>query len=909
MLLKRAIGLSALAALFAGALPVALRADDVAWEVRRAQVGDQTDEWTAMGRVPGWEVRIGEGESPTIEITGDEKIGAFRGIVLIGRRWRVPDPPPGSVRLKLEYQTYCAMNDPERPRSGQVSLAIFAPERWGQFATDPKSAEIWNPVPDGEGVLAVQPIHRQGEDVTEWREWESGDLAARLRAYAGREVVIAVAWSAFHFCEEWAKFRGVQVNIMSEAEAEKQFLESINAEYPGLEGFRAALQANDVQAAKRALVQHMRTRQRPVGPPLSPDGSAHGLERAGEILEHVFRLVGCPPTHLGAEIQWNEDPHNYDQWAIALNRHSHWVTLGRVYAATGDERYAEEFVAQLNSWIAAMPVHIGPRYIQGPFFETGKAPLTLDAGIRMAQTWWPAYYYFKDSAAFDVDSQVRMLRSFRDHARYLMNGDYFHVTSNWGAMETNGVLHVAVMLPEFKEAGEWLRVARERLVAAQQAQVYPDGAQIELTTGYHGVTLGNFLGALEVARRNAVELPPEFVAGLERMFEYYVALAMPNGRMPALNDAGWGGVSGMLARGAELFPGRRDFEYLSTGGRDGDPPERTSWRLPYAGWNVMRTGWEAEDKYLLFENGPFGAAHQHEDKLNIIIHAGGRTILTEGGNYSYDSSDWRKYVLSTRAHNTVMVDGLDQKRRSRRETYVVWEPEDTPWSCSQDFDFAEGAYRSGYGPENEVEVVHTRQVLFVKPDYWIVVDAMQPGDDGEHTYEALFHLDAEEAAVDAATQAVTVEHEGGAFRIIPFGPQAAEVEIIKGQTEPVVQGWVPTGRHNELRPIPTAVFRWRSVGPSVMAFALVPRAADEEWPVAEITSGSPGAPSAVAAKLALRGGHVDLFARSGAEARPTTFGRLETDAEVALARLDEQGNVLKVFQIGGSELRVLPTRD
>ena len=49
MLVRRAIGLGALAALFAGALPVALRADDVTWEVRRAQVGDQTDEWTAMG--------------------------------------------------------------------------------------------------------------------------------------------------------------------------------------------------------------------------------------------------------------------------------------------------------------------------------------------------------------------------------------------------------------------------------------------------------------------------------------------------------------------------------------------------------------------------------------------------------------------------------------------------------------------------------------------------------------------------------------------------------------------------------------------------------------------------------------------------------------------------------------------
>jgi hypothetical protein len=882
----------------------ALHADEVTWEVRLAQLGDQTDEWTAMGRVPGWTVTIGPGESPTVDISGDEQNGAFRGTVLVGRRWQVPSPAPRSARVSLQFQTYCAMDDPERLRSGDVKLAVLTPERWQQFATDPTAAEIWDQKPDGEGVLAIQRVHGQGEDVTQWREWESGDLRSALRNQAGREVVIAVVWSAYHFCEEWAKFRGVVIETMTDADTEREFLDSVNGEYPGLEDFAAALAAEDLDGAKAALIQHMRTRETPVAPELSPDGSARGLERAAEILDHIFRSAGCPPTQVGAQILWNEDPHDYRQWPIHLNRHSNWVTLGRVYAATDDEKYAAEFVAQLESWLAAMPVYIkSSNYIQGPFFEAGKTPLTLDAGIRMAQTWWPAYYYFKDSPEFGVDLQVRMLRSFRDHAHYLMNEDYFHVTSNWGAMEANGLFHIGVMLPEMSEAEQWRRVAQERLVAAQQEQVYPDGAQIELTPGYHGVTLGNFLGSLEVARRNDLELPGEFVAGLEKMFEYYVAVVMPDGRLPALNDSGWGSAKSMLARGAKLFPDRSDFVYLSTDRKQGEPPERTSWRLPYAGWNIMRTGWEADDKYLLFETGPFGAGHQHEDKLGLILYAGGKRVLTEGGVYSYDTSDWRKYVLSTRAHNTVMVDGLEQRRRGVRETYVVREPEDTPWHTSEEFDFAEGTYRSGYGPENEVEVEHKRQVLLVKPDYWIVVDEMLPGDDVEHSYEAMFHLDADEAIVDTETQAVTVEHEGGAFRIIPFGPDAVEVEIISGQTDPVVQGWLPTGRHNELRAIPTAVFRWRSAGQSVMAFALVPKDRDEEWCVAQVTSSLDLGPGSIAAELTLRDGQVDLFARGrGGE----SAGRLATDADVALARLDEAGNVIRTVQIGGSEVRVLP---
>ena len=881
-------------------------ADGAVWEVRRAHVADQKDEWTAMGRIPAWEVRVGEGDSPAIAITGDEPTGQFRGTVLVGRRWLAPAALPPDVRVRLEYQTYCAMNDPAMLRSGMALLAIFTPQRWEEFAADPERAEIWNLRADSEGEVAMYPIHNQGEDVTEWRTWRSRNLAPKLRRYAGHELVIAVVWAAMHFCEEWAKFRGVEIEMMSEAEVEREFLEAFDLSLPELTEVKAALERADLEAAKSALVQHMRTREMPVGPELSPDGSARGIEAADDIVAHVFRLVGCPPTKLEGDIRWNEDPHNYDQWAIALNRHQHWVTLGRAYAATRNETYAREFVAQLNGWVSSMPVYIGPRWIQGPFFEAGKNPLTLDAGIRMAHTWWPAYYYFKDSPSFDVASQVRMLRSFRDHAVYLMEPAHFKPGSNWGAMEVNGLFHIAVMLPEFTDAAAWLATARERLVEAQKAQVYPDGAQIELTTGYHGVTLGNFLGVLEVARRNDIELSPEFVSGLERMFEYYVALAMPDGRLPALNDAGWGSARGMLARGLKLFPERHDFEYVSSGCRRGSPPDRTSWRLPYAGWNVMRTGWEPDDKYLLFENGPFGAGHQHEDKLNVVVHAGRRTILTEGGNYAYDASDWRRYVLSTRAHNTVMVDGLDQRRATRRETFVVWQPQETRWISNDGFDFAEGIYDSGYGRDNEIDVVHIRQVVFFRPDYWVVLDTMRPPGNEKHSYEAMFHIDADDVTVDAETQSVTASYDGGGLRIIPFGHRVPDVQIVKGQTEPTVQGWLPTGRHNELRPIPTAVFRWEAQGASVAGFALVPRGRDEDWPVHAVTKAITETDSGLVAMFDLPGGRRDVIVRGKSGSMVSAPALLATDADVAAVRFDSDGGPAKVLQVGGTELRVIP---
>lgn len=875
-------------------------AADSPWQVRYAQLGDQTEEWTELGRVPGWEITVDEDASGEVRIGGDTD-GRFRGTVLIGRTWTVPAPAPVSVSLSLEYQTFCTMDEAPYERSGEMLLGLFTRERWEEFATEPASAEIWNSRRPDAGILTMMRVHPNGEDMTQWRGWESGPVRVSLGEHAGEELVLAVVWSAYHFVEEWAAFQALEVSAMTETEMDRAFLGRVDADYPGLEEFRAAMEADEPDAAKSALVEHFRTRTTPPAPPLATVASAATIERADEVLQHIFRSASCPPTKIEGPIKWNEDPHNYDQWAIHLNRHSDWVTLGRAYAGTGDEKYAREFVALLNSWIDAMPVDIGPGYVQGPYFVPGRAPLTLDAGIRMAQTWWPAYYYFRESPEFDAQSQFRMLQSFVQHADYLMNDEYFHVDSNWGAMEANGLFHIAVMMPEMRESALWLDTARERLMAVLDTQVYPDGAQKELTPGYHRVTLGNILGSLELAQRAGIELPDEMTARLEAMFEYFVAIAMPDGRTPALNDAGWGSVARYMSGARELFPERADFEYGMSQGRSGRPPERISWHLPYAGWSIMRTGWTPDDRYLLFESGPFGRAHQHEDKLGIICHVAGHTVLTEGGTYSYDRSEWRQYVLSTRAHNTVMVDGLGQNRRALPETRVTDEPVEAHWFTDDDFDFAQGDYDHGYGPENAVRVTHQRQVLFVRPDYWLVCDTLTPADDAEHMYEALFHLDAEEADVDEETGAVTVAMGEAGFRILPVGSVPPEVEIISGQTEPAVQGWLPTGRHNELRPIPTAVFRWRAAGPSTMAFLLLPREAGEGWPVGWAETAE--AEGAFALRVDRPDCGVDIFVRGTGE-MVDVRGLYQTDARAAMVRFADTGEVTSTFTSGGARLNV-----
>ena len=802
------------------------RAAEGQWQVRRALSPDQEQEWTEAGYLPGWTVTFND-SGDGFRIDGDGE-GKFRGAVLVGRSIEIPRPAPPGLSVRLKFKTFCEMDDP--PRGGYPCLALFTQEGWQRFEESPSPtvkfdtrSEDWQPI-------CFAAMSSQGEDVVEWRQWESDELARRLRDYAGESLIVAVAWTAHHFhAEEWAEFGDFEIVAKTKDDLRREFFQSFDLSRPELSAVADAVSKSDWGRAGAALAGYFRERSTVPPPPLPAAGSTAAADK---VIDHVFTLVGCPPHRLGPKIEWNEDPFDYDQWAISLNRHDHWRTLGGAYAGTKGERYAQEFAAQLRSWIAAMPVQIGKHYVEGPYSEAGRSPLSLDAGIRMAQTWFPAFYYFRSSPSFSDDDLVAMLGSFRRHAIYLMDPRHFRSGSNWGAMESAGLLSIGCNLPEFKQAKTWRETAIERLYQELDQQVYPDGAQKELTPGYHGVTLGNVLSAVEVARRCEVELPEDFIAKLERMFDYYVRIAMPDRTTPPVNDSGTGSVKRHLSKGLGYFPDRQDFRHVITDGAEGVAPGYTSTILPYAGWHMMRSGWETDACYLFLDGGPFGSGHQHEDKLSIIVHAFGKMVVPEAGRYSYDDSPWRRYVLSTRAHNTVMVDGLDQRHRAVRDSFESKEPVDTTWLTNDVLDFAQAEYSLGFGLAENVRVVHRRSVLFIKPRLWLVVDRLHPEDEAAHQYESLFHLNAADATVNESSGAVvSVNPTGPNVALIPVCRHGWQVKIIQGQEEPSVQGWLPTARHNELRPVPTAVYSRRQTGDATMACVIAPLREAEAAPV------------------------------------------------------------------------------
>lgn len=639
------------------------------------------------------------------------------------------------------------------------------------------------------------------------------------------------------------------------------FGECLDTSRPGLAAIPAAVAAGDFAAARALFAAEVRatlqaapllTIPRNFGGPSSTQPG----ETVAQIAERALRLelISCGTAHqFAGEVDWFANPtHNgYREWTWQLSRHPEWSCLAARYRETGDERFAAGVARLFRSWVRQATV---------PEDAPGNDTLcwrTIEAGIRMGGTWHYTLCSCYRSPAFDDDLLVEWYKSVWEHGWRLRN---FHRTHNWLIMEMNGLAQIGILFPQFRDAGAWRDYAFARLVEELERQFHPDGVQFELSTNYHQVVIRNYETLRDVCAAYGVVAPPAFHTTLERAHAANVLMMAPDGHLPDLNDGYRWPVAALLERAVARYPKREDFRWAASGGASGTPPAQTSHAFSYAGYYTMRSGWARDAVWALFDGGPFGFAHQHEDKLNLLLHAYGRDLLTEGGNYAYDDSPMRRYALSTRAHNTIRVDGQDQNRRA---TYdydapdLLTRPTGARWRSTAAYDAVEATYDEGYGPATDRTVTHQRRVIFLKRGHapldpcLLVIDRLLPTDGIAHDYQTLWHFDAEVAEV-VGPLARTADAGQANLTVVAAPLPGLRCTLVTAQTEPEWQGWRSPlhERQGTELPAPTALYAWRTTGPTRLATLLYPTPPDGTCPVIAIATAPDPASTAITLSLA-----------------------------------------------------------
>ena len=534
------------------------------------------------------------------------------------------------------------------------------------------------------------------------------------------------------------------------------------------------------------------------GEPYTPVVSEATIKAAEDIMQNI--LCSCSTPHqFGEEIDWYFNPtyNQYKEWTWQLSRHSFLHTLSAAYLKTGEEKYAEKAVWLMCSWIQ-----------QATRPDDGTSPYatlcwrTIECGLRL-QCWVDNLHKLMRSPAMSDEAICLIFRSIYETCHRLRVN---HAKgTNWLVMEMTGLSKVSMVYPVFAESEEFLAYSVDLLNEAFYQQMHPDGFQYELTTEYHRVVVNQCMVVANLIERYGKRMDDKFYQTIENAMMLYLKLSQSGFTVPDLSDGNEESVYNNIKLHVCDFPNNESFKYIMSEGKEGKITLPTSLLLENSGIVTSRDAWKWDSISFLFDAGKLGSNHQHEDKLNLLIGAFGKICVAEGRRYAYDSSDIRKYSLATASHNTVLVDGMGQNRKKGYK----WQPEmltsveDVPVYFSEKFDYARGVYNEGYGEEALPLATHTREVIFVKkPEvgapYIIAIDTLVS--DEERTYESLWHYDTKQTV---AVNDNIISYEE--MTTILLG-ELGEISIVKGQTEPTVQGFIcRSTKQGDYEPIPTLV--------------------------------------------------------------------------------------------------------
>ncbi len=196
-----------------------------------------------------------------------------------------------------------------------------------------------------------------------------------------------------------------------------------------------------------------------------------------------------------------------------------------------------------------------------------------------------------------------------------------------------------------------------------------------------------------------------------------------------------------------------------------------------------------EASMLFFQTAYRNNTHRHADDFNVLLYEYGLNILVDAGKYSYEyDTDQRKYVVSTRAHNTIMVDNMNYNLKEC-EFY-----ESALKYCNEE----KGIYTIKTSlHRKKLDVTHNRYIIY-KPRYFlIVIDKLKS--DRERKYDQFWHFHQDLEVVKSDRGFVTQINDKVAMQIEPYALKLGQslerddkvqnISLIKGQTEPELQGW------------------------------------------------------------------------------------------------------------------------
>lgn len=469
------------------------------------------------------------------------------------------------------------------------------------------------------------------------------------------------------------------------------------------------------------------------------------IVEANKILEHKFDLLGSGEVNLEEKIRWNVDFKSGFVWKNQfyknikivdldnnadvkvpweLSRFQHLFTLGKAYWITNDEKYYLECKKEIEGWIEENPVYMSVNWT-----------CAMDVAIR-AVNWIFFYFHFKDLIDADKELLNKFNNSLYNHGRfiYLNLEKGLELANNHYLSDLIGLFYLGIYFKKLKsnEVKRWLAFSKKELEKEMFIQNNKDGTNYESSTSYHRLVTELMFFPVILGEKNNIKFSQEYKDRLEKMFVFLAKITKPNGKIPLIGDVDNGrliilsnyfnwepnDVRELLSLGGEYF---NNLLLKNTGAikkedklwifnslkEEKEKYYDKSVSFKDGGYYILRN----KDIYCFIRCGELSCrgqgGHSHNDQLSFELNVQGEDFIVDTGTGVYTADkDIRNLFRSTKQHNTVSIENIEQNNFKNEELFTMQEQ-----TFSKCLNFNEVFFKGKHrGYLSKMNIIHQRTI-------------------------------------------------------------------------------------------------------------------------------------------------------------------------------------------------------
>jgi len=558
------------------------------------------------------------------------------------------------------------------------------------------------------------------------------------------------------------------------------------------------------------------------------------VARAETILASGWSHGGkYPVIDIAGEVPWDDDGPEHRSWNFHIHCLDMIQDLLHAHSESGRQDFLDPALRIAMEWARRHPDPASARGSQFAWYD-------MAVGLRAQRMAYLLDVVSRDGAAEDgVRSMLET--SLELHRAFLADDANIVFHNNHGFYQVAGQLAMgrrfSGRLPGMDEA---YHQGLARLRRMLEQQFTREGVHREHSPDYHRMVYDSLAGIIA----SGLVQDPELLGMAGRIEDSLAWFVLPNGLLLNFGDTDARVMRSSEAEAAERWR-RPPMQFVASAGTLGAPPAGPVSVFAESGYWIARSRWqpgtgeEPGDGYLAMAAAFHSRTHKHADDLSFAWYDRGEELLVDAGRYGYlgktevgselwEQGFWysdpkRLYVESTRAHNTVEIDGRDFPRKGVKPYGSALGRHGT---ATGGVHFCEAEARQ-FG-----SIRHARVLAWLPGQWLLVFDWLHDNAGADHHFRQWFHLAPALSLFPSAEGFVTLPRRSAQpLRIESLLPEPRPMRLALGQEQPVLQGHYSP---KEKTLIPNYAFGFEVAGAAGTGFATLFCHADElrcdrEW--------------------------------------------------------------------------------